>query len=152
MRITQYTSYEELMQTFPTLYNEYSVFYTTHVSDCQKYSPLIQKVFDRLFTFYNSKDAAHKLSVSSLAASLHVSDKYLSARFIRETGRTLSDEINHARIEKAKLYLQYTDFSIEEIAEKTGFCSQNYFSRRFKDIIGMSPTQFRQRERFHSQL
>ena len=86
------------------------------------------------------------------ASRLHVSDKYLSARFIRETGRTLSDEINQARIEKAKLYLQYTDFSIEEIAEKTGFCSQNYFSRRFKDIIGMSPTQFRQRERYHSQL
>lgn len=152
IRINQYGAYDELMQAFPTLYNGYPAFYTTHISDTQKYSPLIRKVLDCMHTFYRTKDASQKLSVSSLAASFHVSDKYLSARFIRETGRTLSDEINQACIENAKLYLQYTDFSIEEIAEKTGFCSQNYFSRRFKDIIGMSPTQFRQRERFHSQL
>lgn len=152
MRINQCTSYNELMQAFPTLYNGYATFYDIHIFDCQKYSPLIRQVLDRLHTLYNTKDAAQKLSVSSLANSFHVSDKYLSARFIRETGHKLSDEINQARIENAKLYLQYTDFSIEEIAEKTGFCSQNYFSRRFKDSVGVSPTQFRQRERYHSQL
>lgn len=46
------------------------------------------------------------------------------------------------RIEKAKKLLQNSDFSIAEVAEKTGFSGQNYFSRAFKRFTGKTPREF----------
>lgn len=147
MRIDECKSLDEAMLAFPTLYNGYPAFYAARISNRNKYSPLIRKALDRLYAFYSSEYNLQEMHVSSLAASLHVSEKYLSARFIRETGHTLSSEINEIRIFSAKLYLQYTDLSLEEIAEKAGFSSQNYFSRRFKASVGMPPKEFRRQIR-----
>ena len=50
-------------------------------------------------------------------------------------------------MERAKLLLQSTDLSILEIAEQLGFATRSYFSQAFRAITGMTPTQFRKRER-----
>ncbi|WP_420792937.1 helix-turn-helix domain-containing protein [Lentisphaera marina] len=39
--------------------------------------------------------------------------------------------------------LRSTSLSVAEIAEKCGFSEQNYFARHFKQLVGQSPTQFR---------
>jgi len=83
------------------------------------------------------------MSGASLAEQFHVSVKYLSTRFIRETGCALSKQINEIRIYFAKVYLERTSLPLAEIAERSGFSSQNYFARRFKASVGMSPLQYR---------
>ena len=47
------------------------------------------------------------------------------------------------RVERAKELLAFTDKSIAEIAEASGFSDQNYFARIFKRFTDISPTQYR---------
>lgn len=47
------------------------------------------------------------------------------------------------RIDRAKELLDFTDKSIADIAESSGFQDQNYFARIFKKITGVSPSQYR---------
>jgi two-component system response regulator YesN len=47
------------------------------------------------------------------------------------------------RIDRAKELLDFTDKSIAEVAEASGFSDQNYFARTFKKVTGMTPSQYR---------
>ena len=81
------------------------------------------------------------LSVQSIAASLGVTENYLSALFKRETGHTLHSVIIDLRMERAK-YLLLKRQRLPEVAEKTGFSSASYFHSVFKKHTGLSPAEF----------
>lgn len=49
-------------------------------------------------------------------------------------------------MKKAKILLLTTDLKIYEIAEQVGFEDMNYFSSRFKQIVGKTPRQFKKEE------
>lgn len=83
------------------------------------------------------------LGVRSLARQLHCSSDYLSNLFHRETGQRLATHINLERIRAAKTMLRTTPLTIAEVAYATGFESQGYFSRVFKQIALKSPLQYR---------
>lgn len=84
------------------------------------------------------------LSVAQLAEELHCSPDYLSHRFRRETGSSLTEFINRARIGQARTLLETTALNIGETARACGFNRASYFSRVFKQITGLTPRQFRQ--------
>jgi AraC-like DNA-binding protein len=60
------------------------------------------------------------------------------------SGMSLSDFIQHARIAKARQWLHDERLSIKEIAARAGFADPFHFSRVFRRIDGLSPTQFRE--------
>ena len=84
-----------------------------------------------------------KMDVGMLADELHVSPKYLSPLFARETGQTLTSYITELRIDEAKRLLETTDMSLLEISEMLSFCSQSYFCTVFKGITGVTPNVYR---------
>ena len=49
------------------------------------------------------------------------------------------------RITHSKRLLCDTDYSITQIAESSGFSSQNYFTQAFKKLVGVSPRAYRQK-------
>jgi AraC-like DNA-binding protein len=49
------------------------------------------------------------------------------------------------RIEKACILLHYSDLDIKEIASETGFCDRFHFSRVFKKMRKVGPSEFRRR-------
>ena len=59
-----------------------------------------------------------------------------------ETGKSITDFINLKRIEAAKLYLSNGNMSITDVAYLVGFNDVNYFSRIFKRITSMTPSQY----------
>ena len=63
------------------------------------------------------------------------------------TGMGVNDYINKIRIEKASLMLIQTDLTISEISYDVGFTYQRYFSTIFKQVKGMTPTQFKEENR-----
>ena len=63
------------------------------------------------------------------------------------TGTGAKEYITRIRIEKAKSLMENTDMSIAEIAEKTGFTSQSYFSTAFKASTGLTPSQYKQQNK-----
>ena len=82
-------------------------------------------------------------SVNFLAAELNLSPRYLSDLLKQETGKTAIDHIHLYLIEEAKDILRSTDSSIAEAAYQLGFDNPPYFTRLFKNVVGMTPNQFR---------
>lgn len=90
--------------------------------------------------------ADSELSLKSLACQLGFSPSYLSVLIKKELGLPFQDYLIQERMKKAKLLLLTTDLKIYEIAEQVGFEDMNYFSQRFKQVVGLTPRQFKKGE------
>ena len=75
------------------------------------------------------------------------SEYYLTERFKKETGQSLSSYIRYAKVERAKVLLESSELSVREIAEQLAFNTVNYFIQSFRDTTGYSPAQYRKRFR-----
>ncbi len=85
--------------------------------------------------------------IEDLCSQVHLSQSSLN-RVIRELyGTSFKQKLIEARVAYIKYYLKYTDLPIRVVAEKTGFAEDNKLSLFFKQHTGLSPTQYRQRER-----
>ena len=83
------------------------------------------------------------LNRSTIAAEIHLNPDYLSSVFREKSGQSLSLFIANARIEKAKKLLIITNLPIKDIYIQTGFSDISYFSKQFKQIVGVTPQQYR---------
>ena len=88
-----------------------------------------------------------KITLEQLSSVAFVSKSYLTKRFKQETGQTIIEYINAARVEKAKMLLVTTKKSVEEIAYAVGFESPKYFFRIFKAATGQTPLSFSRQKR-----
>ncbi len=97
-------------------------------------------VVDKIYT--NSD-----LRITSISEILKTNRTYISKLINEEFGKNFSEFVNEYRIEEAKNLLldkNYNLFTIEHIAEKSGFGSVNSFTRVFKEIVGMPPGKFKE--------
>ncbi|MDQ0861743.1 DNA-binding response regulator [Bacillus sp. V2I10] len=109
-------------------------------SDVQ--SHIIQEAINIIHEQYSQK-----LSLSFLANQIHINSAYLSRKFHEEMKISFSEYLNEYRIEMAKQLLQDSEKSISSISEECGFNSQHYFSVLFKKQTGLSPREYRLREK-----
>ncbi len=86
---------------------------------------------------------SQELDVKFLMAEMAMSRASLYNKMKTLTGLGVNDYINKIRIEKAGELLIHTDMSIAEVAFETGFTYQRYFSTIFKEIKGVTPSQFK---------
>jgi two-component system response regulator YesN len=84
------------------------------------------------------------ISLDDVAKELNLSKHYLCSIFKKETGENMSLYINKLRIEKAKQMLLESDVKIKEIFEKVGYSNQQYFSKIFKKITGMTVVEYKE--------
>lgn len=91
---------------------------------------------------YIRDNYAKKITLDEIAESVHANRSYLSRFYKQRTGRNLFDEINDMRVEKAREYIKEGRYKIYEIAGRTGFDDNAYFSRVFKKYTGMSPKEY----------
>ncbi|MDE7219250.1 MAG: AraC family transcriptional regulator [Oscillospiraceae bacterium] len=105
-------------------------------------SDAVQKCCD-----YIEMNLSKKIRAADLAALAGYSEYYITRKFKAETGFFINDYIKFAKMERAKLLLRSTDQTVLDIAEQLGFATRSYFSQAFRAITGMTPTQFRERER-----
>ena len=78
-----------------------------------------------------------------MADYVGVSRNYFSSVFKEYTDKKYWDYLSEYRIEKAKQLLKETSKTNYEIAEKIGYKSEYHFSRKFKEIVGMVPKEYR---------
>lgn len=81
--------------------------------------------------------------VNELAESLNVSISHLVRKFTEHIGITPLNYITTTKINAAKGFLLYHDYSLEEISIMCGFSSSNYFCKVFKKHTGFTPTTFK---------
>lgn len=89
---------------------------------------------------------AEDISVRDIASNVGYSPEYLTKRFGQFTGVPLHAYLMRLRIKKAKELLKYEEASIKEVTLLTGFKSVHHFSRAFKEIEGLPPATWRDRE------
>lgn len=107
------------------------------------YSGLVQSSLKAIH-----KRFADKISLSDIASEVHANPTYLSRKFHEEVGVSFTEYLIQYRIHTAKrLLLANHNWTISDVAENSGFSSQNYFSTLFRKIEGISPTEFRDKEK-----
>ena len=82
-------------------------------------------------------------SAAELAAELGMSESRFSRFFRKATGNTFTDFVNRVRISRACQLLMDTDQQVTHICYEVGFNNVANFNRRFLDIKGMTPSEFR---------
>jgi len=83
------------------------------------------------------------LSLKQLAQRVYVSPEYLRQLFRKEFGESITSYVIRRRIELAARLLRTRDAPIKNIADEAGFPNEYYFSRVFRKVMGVSPSQWR---------
>lgn len=89
------------------------------------------------------RDYARPLSAAELAAELGMSESRFSRFFRRGTGNTFTDFVNRIRVNHAGQLLMETERAVTHICYEVGFNNVANFNRRFLEIKGMTPSEFR---------
>ena len=87
------------------------------------------------------------LSLDELSKELDISPYYFSKLFKEETGSNFVEYLTGLRMGRAKEMLKDESLSMKEICTEIGYSDPNYFSRIFKKNVGLTPTEYREREK-----
>lgn len=90
-----------------------------------------------------------QLTLSSVAESVGIHPVHLAREFRQRHGLTVGEYIRHLRVRFACRELAKSDATIAEIASASGFFDQSHFSRTFRRLTGMTPTEYRANTRPH---
>ena len=93
---------------------------------------------------YINRNYMSEITLRQVAQASAVSAEHLSRVFRRETGMGVNEYVNLLRLRRAERMLRNEEGrSVAEIAFCCGFNDSNYFSYRFKETFGQSPTAYR---------
>jgi AraC-like DNA-binding protein len=87
------------------------------------------------------------LSLEVISNAINASPFELSRKFKKETKQTITNYINKLRIKEAVRILENENISITEIAEMVGFNDVNYFTKVFKKINSITPSEYRKNKK-----
>lgn len=85
------------------------------------------------------------ISIDTVAEHIGKSRAYLTAKFRKETGKSVNEYIRDKKLSESKSLLKHTNKSLSEIAYFLCFSSQNYYQTVFKKKYGETPTEYRKR-------
>lgn len=101
---------------------------------------LYQKVIS-----YVAEHYAEDMTLKSIAAKFGYNEKYLSHTLHELTGIQFTKFLSLYRIDAAKKLLSHKSESIATIAMKCGFSAVNTFNRTFRQMMGVTPSEYRRR-------
>lgn len=108
-------------------------------------SPDSLSAFDAAVDYLN-KHFTEPFELNELSAKLYVSVSYLSDMFTKRKGMTFSQYRNRLRIDYAKKLLA-AGLSVEEAASRSGYDNPKYFSKVFRSIEGLLPSEYKKQNR-----
>jgi len=133
-------SYWDMFQTKTILYKTVSAFFEKcgiKETQMQTYSETVRKTLK-----FIQENLSVQLETKYIAQKLFISESTVRKLFKAETGKTIGTYIDELIFLEAKRMLIRT-MPIKDISTKLGFCDQFYFSRRFKEKYGITPSQYR---------
>ena len=131
----------ELNALASAMYHDF-IYRVHHVRTNPTCSHAVQKVCD-----YIDMSLDRPIRTADLAVLVGYTEYYLTEKFKKETGQSVSQYIRAAKITRAKVLLTSTALSVRDIAERLAFNTPNYFIQSFRALEGLTPAQYRKRHR-----
>jgi AraC-like DNA-binding protein len=121
------------------------------IIDNQK-SRLIEQIKTQIIKLVHYTDGATTLKLSAiLTDQLHHDYSYLSNLFSAVEGTTIEKYYIAQKIERVKELLVYNELSLSEISYQMSYSSVAHLSAQFKQVTGMTPSQFKSLQIHHRQ-
>lgn len=92
---------------------------------------------------YIERNVQKRVTVAHLAAMVALSRRNLERRFKKATSNTVVEYMQRVRVESAKLHLERSRASMNDVMERTGYTDTKAFRTTFKKVTGLSPVQYR---------
>ena len=127
---------EQVNALIPRMIRHYCLLVQQH--SLASYSALVRDCLNYIDFHY-----MEPLSLETLAVRFSVNKNYLSTRFHKERGMTVTDYINRIRVNRACDLLRKTSLSVQQVAEQCGFSDGNYFTRIFRKLEDVTPNEYR---------
>jgi AraC-like DNA-binding protein len=98
---------------------------------------------------YVSQHLTAPIALSDAAQAAGISRFRLAHLLKATTGQTLLQHVKRLRTDEARRLLETTTLSCAAIATELGFADQSHFTRHFREIAGITPSQYRRTRRLH---
>jgi YesN/AraC family two-component response regulator len=105
---------------------------------------LDEKLVQDATTYVEDNINNPELSVESLSEAMNMSRVHLYKKLLMLTGSTPSEFIRLIRLRRAEQLLCQSQLSVAEISYMVGFNNPRYFSKYFKEMYGMMPSQYKE--------
>ena len=143
---------------FDQNYSYYDFMYS--FDDTEKFKEMISKVLEKIrrlmgreeqnpverVVSYIRENIEKDISVGVLADLIGVTPEYLSRVFKKVKGVSLKKYIINEKIEAAKILLTTTTLPVTLISENVGYGNYSNFTYTFHQIVGCTPTEYRQKQ------
>lgn len=87
-----------------------------------------------------------QISTGDVAQYFHMDQNYISRVFKKKFNKNIKDYITEKKMEKAKWLLENTDLKIYEVSDASGYTDYFYFTRVFRKLTGITPTEWRENQ------
>ncbi len=118
------------------------LFYSLSFIDNTEKPQRSAKRFDSILSYVNENFSDATLSVKKVADLFFYSEKYLSSLFVKNTGVKFTEHLNKLRVSHAIALLREKSGTVSQIAFQCGFSDPMYFSKVFKKVTGVAPSEF----------
>ena len=98
--------------------------------------------FIRTVVLYIQTSPLDEVSLETAAELLSYNKAYFTTLFKKNFGMSFTDYLNQYKISIAKEYIKNGNYNLNEVAEKSGFNYYAYFFKKFKEITGITPSDF----------
>jgi AraC-like DNA-binding protein len=110
------------------------------LNDRERHLERLRPLFDWINAHYRGP-----IGVEDGASLVHMSTARFMSYFKKVTGQSFLSYLNRFRIARAQSLLTWTDCSIAEVGQATGFCNQSYFALAFRKLVGITPREYKNR-------
>lgn len=111
--------------------------------EAQEEQQSVSELLGRIYAYVAENYDDCNFSLQDAADKLGLSSSYLSQYFKQQTGDTLTSYVAALRIRKACSLLETTNMPLQIVSESIGYYNLNSFIRRFKQITGVTPGEWR---------
>lgn len=99
------------------------------------------ELITQMIAFMN-EHLTQELALEHFCSRFSMGRTALKTKFRAKTGVGVMEYYNKLKIERAKLLMREEEFNFTEIAEQLGYSGVHYFSRQFKRVTDMTPTEY----------
>ena len=139
-------SNREIISDIEKKYYLYEImqFYTAQFEKCMNIigTPTKSSIIDGILQ-YIQHNYQENLKLNTIAELFGYNSSYLGKIFNKETGKSFNSYIDEVRIENSKKLLLDNNYKVYEISQMVGYTNVDYFHKKFKKYVDMSPAEFR---------